>query len=64
MSQFRSNFLGHLYWSFQDERFVYLVMHFLPGGDLRYYLSKDNLLCPLFDGVSSRVVVIVGNREI
>jgi len=40
MSQFRSNFLGHLYWSFQDERYVYLVMHFLPGGDLRFYLKR------------------------
>ena len=30
--------------SFQDERFLYLVMEYLPGGDLMSYLIKKDIL--------------------
>jgi serine/threonine protein kinase len=36
----RSPFLVHLYWAFQDDQYLYLVMNFMKGGDLRYYLDK------------------------
>jgi serine/threonine protein kinase len=40
MAQFKSPFLVHLYWAFQDDQYLYLVMNFMKGGDLRYYLDK------------------------
>jgi len=30
--------------SFQDEKFLYLVMEYLPGGDLMTYLMKKDIL--------------------
>lgn len=41
MALFRSNFLVHLHWAMQDERNLYLMMHFMKGGDLRYYLTNQ-----------------------
>jgi len=40
MALFRSNFLVHLHWAMQDESNLYLMMHFMKGGDLRYYLTN------------------------
>jgi len=40
MSKFNSPFLVHLYHAFQDTQCLYLVMNFMKGGDLRYYLEK------------------------
>jgi len=33
-----------LYASFDDEEFLYLVMHFLPGGDLMTLLQREDVL--------------------
>lgn len=33
-------FLVHLYWSFQSETHIFLVMDYLPGGDLFFHLQK------------------------
>lgn len=40
MSKFKSPFLVKLHWAFQDDQFLYLIMNFMRGGDLRYYLEK------------------------
>ena len=34
------NLIANLNFSFQDKEYLYLVLDYLPGGDLRYYLSK------------------------
>lgn len=40
----KSNFLCQLYWAFQNEVEVFLVMEFLQGGDLRFQMrTKENL---------------------
>ena len=33
-------FLANLNFSFQDKEYLYLVLDYLPGGDLRYYINK------------------------
>ncbi|SPR01159.1 Protein kinase domain-containing protein [Plasmodiophora brassicae] len=37
-----SPFVPKLYWAFQDQASLYLVMEFLPGGDLGFYISRQN----------------------
>ena len=44
MIQVRSNFLVHTAYAFQDAENIYLVMKFLPGGDLHYLLYQGNQL--------------------
>lgn len=44
MSKFNSPFLVHLYHAFQDKESLYLVMNFMKGGDLRYYLEKKGAM--------------------
>jgi len=44
MIQIRSPFLVPVYFAFQDARNIYLVMHFLPGGDLHFLLQNKRLL--------------------
>lgn len=44
MVQIRSPFLVPVYFAFQDERYLYLVMHFLPGGDLHFLLQNKRLM--------------------
>ena len=34
------NLIANLNFSFQDKEYLYLVLDYLPGGDLRYYLSR------------------------
>lgn len=34
-------FLVHLYWSFQSDSHIYLVMDYLPGGDLFFHLQRN-----------------------
>lgn len=41
MSKFKSPFLVNLLYSFQDASTVYLIMPFMQGGDLRYYLTTQ-----------------------
>ena len=32
--------LSNMNYAFQTEEFLYIIMDYLPGGDLRYHLSK------------------------
>ena len=34
------NFISNLYFSFQDKDFLYLIIDYYPGGDLRFYLEQ------------------------
>ncbi|CEO95089.1 Protein kinase domain-containing protein [Plasmodiophora brassicae] len=38
----QSPFLPKLHWAFQDRARLYLVMDFLPGGDLGFYVDKHH----------------------
>ena len=40
LSNLHHPFLANLNFSFQDKEYLYLVLDFLPGGDLRFYLNK------------------------
>ena len=40
LTNLHHNLIANLNFSFQDKEYLYLVLDFLPGGDLRYYLSK------------------------
>jgi serum/glucocorticoid-regulated kinase 2 len=44
MIQIRSPFLVPVYFAFQDRTHIYLVMHFLPGGDLHFLLHNKRIL--------------------
>ena len=35
------NFISNLYFSFQDKDFLYLIIDYYPGGDLRFYLEQN-----------------------
>ena len=35
------NFITNLYFSFQDNENLYLILDYFPGGDLRFYLNKN-----------------------
>ena len=41
LSNLHYPFLANLNFSFQDKEYLYLVLDYLPGGDLRYYLNKE-----------------------
>lgn len=38
----RHPFIVHLFGSFQDEKFVYFVLEYIPGGELFTHLSDSN----------------------
>ena len=40
LTNLHHNLIANLNFSFQDKEYLYLVLDYLPGGDLRYYLSK------------------------
>ena len=40
LSNLHHPFLSNLHFSFQDKEYLYLILDFLPGGDLRFYLHK------------------------
>jgi serine/threonine protein kinase len=40
LSSLEDPFLVNLYESYQDRSNLYLILDFLPGGDLRHHLSK------------------------
>lgn len=44
MIQLRSPFLVPVYYAFQDAYHIYLVMHFMPGGDLHFLLQNKRML--------------------
>ena len=35
------NFISNLYFSFQDKDFLYLILDYFSGGDLRFYLEQN-----------------------
>ena len=35
------NFISNLYFSFQDKDYLYLILDYFSGGDLRFYLNKN-----------------------
>ncbi len=39
LAQLKSSWLVNMYFAFQDRQNLYLVMDYLPGGDLRYHLG-------------------------
>ena len=40
LSNLHHPLLANLNFSFQDKEYLYLVLDYLPGGDLRFYLNK------------------------
>lgn len=40
MASARSDWIVHLHYAFQDEKYLYLVMDFVPGGDLATVMLK------------------------
>lgn len=44
LSKLSHSFLVNMHYAFQDARALYLVLDFLPGGDLRYYLIQHSTL--------------------
>ena len=40
LTNLHHNLIANLNFSFQDKEYLYLVLDYLPGGDLRYYLSR------------------------
>ena len=41
LSKLHHPFLANLNFSFQDEEYLYLILDFCPGGDLRFYMNRD-----------------------
>ena len=41
LSSLHYSLIANLYFSFQDKEFLYLILDYLPGGDLRYYMATD-----------------------
>ena len=39
LSKLHYSLIANLNFSFQDKEFLYLILDYLPGGDLRYYMS-------------------------
>ncbi|KAJ3693901.1 hypothetical protein LUZ60_009381 [Juncus effusus] len=44
LAEVESEFIVKLYCSFQDEEFLYLIMEYLPGGDMMTLLSRKEIL--------------------
>lgn len=44
LAEVASNFIVRLYYSFQDAEYLYLVMEYLPGGDMMNLLIREDTL--------------------
>lgn len=44
LAEVDSNCIVKLYWSFQDEEYLYLIMEYLPGGDMMTLLMRKDTL--------------------
>lgn len=44
LAEVASHFIVKLYYSFQDAEYLYLIMEYLPGGDLMTYLMREETL--------------------
>ncbi len=42
LSKINHPFIVNMYYAFQDDDYLYLVMDLLTGGDLRYHFSRYN----------------------
>ena len=42
LENFNYNFLCNMYYAFQDEETLYIIMDYLSGGDLRYHICRRN----------------------
>ncbi len=40
LASLKNNFMVNMVQSFQDRETLYLVMDYLPGGDLRHHIAK------------------------
>ncbi len=40
LTEVQNNFVVKLYYSFQDDDFLYLIMEYLPGGDVMVWRHK------------------------
>lgn len=40
LKQIKNDFLVNMKWSFQDEKYLYVVMEYLNGNDLRHYIKQ------------------------
>lgn len=43
MAHANSDWLVQLHYSFQDHRYLYMVMEFMPGGDLVNFMSNQEI---------------------
>ena len=43
LKKIRHPLIANLYYSFQDREFIYLILDYLPGGSLRYYISNKTI---------------------
>lgn len=41
LTTLKHNFIINLHYSFQDKQKLYMVLDYLPGGDLRYHIGKQ-----------------------
>lgn len=44
LAEVASHFIVKLYYSFQDAEYLYLVMEYLPGGDMMTLLMREDTL--------------------
>lgn len=44
LAEVASHFIVKLYYSFQDAEFLYLIMEYLPGGDMMTLLMREETL--------------------
>jgi len=42
LSQLNNSFLINMYYSFQDSKYLYLVLDLCEGGDLRYHMNTHH----------------------
>lgn len=44
LAEVASHFIVKLYYSFQDAEYLYLIMEYLPGGDMMTLLMREETL--------------------
>ncbi len=40
LAHLRHPFIINMHYAFQDKEYLYIVMDYLPGGDLRYHIGR------------------------
>lgn len=43
LKKIHHSFIANLYYSFQDKEYIYLILDYLPGGNLRQYISNKTI---------------------